>query len=61
MLHTLRLGLTLSLVARAPSLVVIWPLHNIAITNSVWCMAYTGGVGWGAYIAQKSWNSIAMG
>jgi len=23
-----------------------WPLHNIAITNSVWCMAYKGRVGW---------------
>jgi len=38
-----------------------WPLHNIAVTNSVWCMAYKGGVGWGAYIAQKLCNSITMG
>jgi len=22
---------------------VAWPLHNIGITNSVWCMAYGGG------------------
>ena len=38
-----------------------WTLHHIAITNSVWCMAYKGGVGLGAYLAQKSCNSIAMG
>ena len=28
-----------------------WLLHDIAITNIVWCMAYTKGVGGGAYIA----------
>jgi len=26
-----------------PISVVIWPLHNIAIANLVWCMAYTKG------------------
>jgi len=31
---------------------VNWPLHNIAITNIVWCIAYTRGVGGGAYLAQ---------
>jgi len=31
---------------------VVWPLQDIAITNIVWCMAYTRGVGRGAYIAQ---------
>jgi len=25
--------------------VVIWPLQDIAITNIVWCMAYTEGGG----------------
>jgi len=25
--------------------VTAWPLHNIAITNSEWCMAYKGGGG----------------
>jgi len=24
-----------------------WPLHDIAIANFVWCMAYEGGVGLG--------------
>jgi len=24
-----------------------WPSHDITITNIVWCMAYTGGVGGG--------------
>ena len=38
-------------------------LHTILPSpiDSVWYMAYTGGVGWGAYIAQKSCNSIAIG
>jgi len=30
----------------------IWPLHNVAITNIVWCMAYKGGSGWWWCIAQ---------
>ena len=31
---------------------VDWPQHDVAITNIVWCIAYTGGsVGW-AYIVQ---------
>jgi len=39
-----------------------WPLHDIAITNIVWCMAYNRGVGGvGGYIAQWSCNSIAIG
>jgi len=29
----------------------IWPLHNIAITNIVWCMAYQRRVGGASYIA----------
>jgi len=37
-----------------------WPSQDIAITNSVWYMAYKGWVGWGAYIAQKSCTSIAI-
>jgi len=40
---------------------VVWPLHNIAITNMVWCMVYNRGVGGGAYIARWSCNSIAIG
>jgi len=40
---------------------VSWPLHDIAITNSVWCTAYTRGVGGGAYIAQWPCISIAIG
>jgi len=36
------------------------PLHDIVITNIVWCMAYTGKVGGRSYIAQKSRNSIAV-
>jgi len=31
-----------------------WPLHNIAITNIVWYIAYKRG---GAYLAQQSWNT----
>jgi len=31
---------------------MVWPLHDIAITNIVWCMAYTRGVGGASYIAQ---------
>jgi len=27
-----------------------WPLHDIAVANVVWCMAYTRGFGWGSYI-----------
>jgi len=38
-----------------------WPLHDIAIANIVWSMAYKRGVGGGAYIAQWSCNSIATG
>ena len=38
----------------------IWPLHDIATANLVWCMAYTRGVGWGSYIAHQSCNSIAI-
>ena len=34
-------------------------LHDIAITNSVLCMAYKRGVG-GIRILRKSWNSIAI-
>jgi len=29
-----------------------WPLHSIAITNIVWCIAYERRVGGGAYLAQ---------
>ena len=29
-----------------------WPLHDIAITNIVWCTVYEWGVGERAYIAQ---------
>jgi len=34
--------------------VTSWPSHDIAMTNIVWCMAYTRGVvgGGGSYIAQ---------
>ena len=38
-----------------------WSSHNIAITNIVWCMAKTRGVGGGAYIAQWPCTSIAIG
>jgi len=38
-----------------------WPLHDIAITNVVWCMACTRRVGWGgSYIAQQSCNNSAI-
>jgi len=36
------------------------PLHDIVITNIVWCMTYKGTV-WGSlYLAHKSRNSIAV-
>jgi len=37
-----------SLRSRGP----VWPLHKIAITNMVWCVAYNRRVGGGAYLAQ---------
>jgi len=30
----------------------VWPLHDIATTNIVWCMAYKGEVEGGSFIAQ---------
>jgi len=39
----------------------VLPLHDIAMTNSVRCIADKGGVGGGAYIAQYSCNRIAIG
>jgi len=36
-----------------------WPLHDIAITNIVWCMAYKRGVRGASYIAQSTYNRIA--
>ena len=38
-----------------------WPLHDIAISNIVWCMAFKGRVGGRACIAQWLCNSIAIG
>ena len=37
-----------------------WPLHDIAGTNIVRCMAYKKGVGGGAYIAQWSCNRVSF-
>ena len=37
---------------KSTKLKLAWPLHDIAITNIVWCMAYKGGVGGMPYIAQ---------
>jgi len=37
-----------------------WPLHGIAITNIVWCMAYKSGVGGVSYIAQQTRNSMEI-
>jgi len=37
-----------------------WPIHDIAIINIIWCMAYKGRVGGGAYIAQWACNSTAI-
>jgi len=31
---------------------VSWPLHDIVINNSVWCINYKQGVGGGSYLAQ---------
>ena len=35
---------------RAP--LVYWPLHDIGITNMVWCMAYQRKIVGGSYMAQ---------
>jgi len=36
----------------------IWPSHEIAITNSAWCMAYKGGVGGGRILRNS--NAIVL-
>ena len=36
-----------------------WPLHEIVITNIVWCLACKRDVEGGSYLAQKSCNTIA--
>ena len=38
----------------------VWPLHDFDITHISWCMAYRGGVGGGAYSAQRPCNSITI-
>ena len=38
-----------------------WPLHDIAIANSAWCMTFKGGVGGGTCIGQWSCNCVAIG
>ena len=38
----------------------VWLLHDIVITNIVWCMAYKGRVGGRSYIAQKLRNRVAV-
>jgi len=47
--------------ATGVSITAPWPLHDIAIINVVWCMAYKGRVGDGAYVAQWACDSIAIG
>jgi len=37
-----------------------WPLHDIVITNIIWCISQKRGVGVGSYIAQSSCDSIAI-
>jgi len=37
-----------------------WPLHDIAITNIAWCMAYKRGVGGASKSAQWACISIAI-
>jgi len=43
---------------------VTWPLHKIAITNLLWCTAYTRGVGGGgvycAVVVQKYCNTVGV-
>ena len=39
---------------------VCWPLHDIVITNILWCVAYKGRVGGRMYMAHKSRNCIAV-
>jgi len=40
------------------SLVPCWPLHDIAITNIVWCMPHKGGSVVGRML--RNWNSIGV-
>jgi len=37
-----------------------WPLHDIVIANIVWCIAYKGGIGGGAYIAKWACKLIVL-
>ena len=37
-----------------------WPLHDIVITNIVWCMAYKGRVGGRICMEQDFRNGIAV-
>jgi len=46
---------------QSPYTVLTWPLHDIVITNSVWCMTYRREVGGGLYTAQWSCNRNAPG
>jgi len=38
-----------------PRSVATWPLHDIAIINSVWCLHTRGGSGLEPYIVRYSW------
>ena len=35
-------------------LATAWPLQDIAITNTVWCIAYAGGGSGGGHILRNS-------
>jgi len=37
-----------------------WPMHNIAVTKIVWCMAYKKKAEEGSYIAQRWCDRIAI-
>ena len=43
----------------ARRLQLVWPLHDIIITNIIWCMSYKREVEGGLYIARWLCNSIA--
>ena len=43
-----------------PSTPSTWPLHDIAITNIVWCMAHKRGVGGRSCVSQSDCSSIAI-
>jgi len=50
--RNVRLEIALMMESVVLRLSIAWPLHDIAIADIVWCMAYTRVRWGGAYVAQ---------